>query len=221
MRDFRSDHADFDVTSPEGFGPVAGNVSIWLSGESRPVFVGTGYKVDAPWMDQAGRPIAPHRYNAIGLESEARTLGIRANGHVKLEGDCEVDAYDSTRGAYNQDGNYGAGAFISTNSVEAGSIEIGNGSVIWGTVQAGPGGAPGQVIDSQGLITGSTGTLAEPHPDAGRRGAGGSGRQPGERRDRGRAGAHRRHEPLGRRRRAGAPLRRADAQGERGDHRAG
>ncbi|MCI0631167.1 MAG: fibro-slime domain-containing protein [Phycisphaerales bacterium] len=60
VRDFRRTDAEFTAAPSGGNGHYAGNMSLNLGSNSRPVYTGAGYKVTTQWRDSANRPIAPH-----------------------------------------------------------------------------------------------------------------------------------------------------------------
>ena len=62
VRDFQRAHPDFDVTPSGGFGHYANNVALNLGADGKPVFAGTGFRVDGQWTDQKNQPIAPHLF---------------------------------------------------------------------------------------------------------------------------------------------------------------
>ncbi|MHC4716621.1 MAG: fibro-slime domain-containing protein [Planctomycetota bacterium] len=57
VRDFLPTHPDFDVVPPEGFGHYMWNIATQLGDNSRPAYVGGGYKVLTQAHDAQGRPI--------------------------------------------------------------------------------------------------------------------------------------------------------------------
>ena len=90
--DFQKTHPDFNATASGGNGHYAGNVQLELNGANRPVFAGTGFKVNAQWRDKEFHQIAPHLYH---------------NGGVLLMGSAPVtstgvviDSWDSADGPY-------------------------------------------------------------------------------------------------------------------------
>lgn len=104
-RDFWADHPDFNVTPSAGYGHYAGNIALDLGADGRPIFVGGGYKVMAPWMDSASRPIAPHLYAAaasgtipVAVATSGPSLGT-------------LDTWDSSVGPYGGS-NVGAAAIF-------------------------------------------------------------------------------------------------------------
>ncbi len=65
VRDFREyseehGHPDFEVSPDHGFKLYMGNVSPYLGDDGKPVFTGTGARVDEQWHDAEGRPICWH-----------------------------------------------------------------------------------------------------------------------------------------------------------------
>jgi fibro-slime domain-containing protein len=50
-------HPDFERRPDNGFGNYVGNIHPQLGEDGKPVFVGSGRKVEEPWRDRQGRPI--------------------------------------------------------------------------------------------------------------------------------------------------------------------
>lgn len=57
VRDFSSDHPDFDVTPGNGYGHVMGNIRRFLDEDNKPVFRGGGFKVRKEWRDKDANKI--------------------------------------------------------------------------------------------------------------------------------------------------------------------
>lgn len=82
VRDFRSDHPDFDVTPGNGNGHYMGNIATTLDADNKPVFTGGGFKVDLQWRDgNNNNKICYTLYNAAlgdteGVAGAADTAGI-------------------------------------------------------------------------------------------------------------------------------------------------
>jgi len=60
IRDFRSGHADFNISDPSLFGHGVTNVDGDLPIEGRPIFVGSGLRVSEQWYDKSGNAIMPY-----------------------------------------------------------------------------------------------------------------------------------------------------------------
>lgn len=86
VRDFKEKskpggHADFEITPSGGFGHYSGNVATELGSDGKPVFTGTGFKVDSQWKAPSTKPIAWCMYDATkgdtkGKKGAASTGGI-------------------------------------------------------------------------------------------------------------------------------------------------
>lgn len=57
VRDFSSDHPDFDVTPGNGYGHIMGNIRRYLDKDNKPVFRGGGFKVSKEWRDKDANKI--------------------------------------------------------------------------------------------------------------------------------------------------------------------
>jgi fibro-slime domain-containing protein len=60
IRDFRSDHPDFDLTDPSAMGHCVQHVDSTLPADRRPVFDGSGLEVIEQWYDKDANPIMPY-----------------------------------------------------------------------------------------------------------------------------------------------------------------
>lgn len=92
VRDFQRSHPDFDITPVGGYGHYAGNVSETLGADRRPVFTGSGSKVDLEWRDVNNLPIAPHLY--VGLNP------ILLSTTPLVSADALVDTWYSDTGTF-------------------------------------------------------------------------------------------------------------------------
>ena len=92
INDFTQGHADFDVIPAEGLGHYAGNIAPALGADERPVFVGTGFRVDTQWTDAASLAIAPHIYHSDVMVSVVSAPSF-SNGAF-------ADTYQSSLGPY-------------------------------------------------------------------------------------------------------------------------
>lgn len=85
-------HPDFERRPDAGFGHYAGNVAKFLDHGPKPVYSGNGRKVNSQWRDSAGRPIAPHLYNAQFVTGS----GAPTRTQVILKDSNGIDAYEVT-----------------------------------------------------------------------------------------------------------------------------
>ncbi len=168
MRDFKESHIDFGIVPSDGNGHYAGNHAEWLStGTQRPLYKGGGFKVGTEWVDSNGRNIAPHLSKTRGGIGDGTVLGVRVSGKIDIDDEAQIDAFDSSRGPYGIAGNYGPGAYVSTNSTKKDDVKLDKKAVIWGDVFTGPGKSPNAVIDNKGMISGNIGALSDPYPMVG------------------------------------------------------
>ena len=134
-RDFRSDHVDFAIAPPEGFGHTPGNVSWTLSNARKPVYTGQGFKAAAQWRDSQTQPIAPHLYNQSGWDYWTwKNAGVGIGDSLDVSNNGFVDSWDSTQGTYVD--TQGFNAFLAMNT---GDVEVAKNSMIGGTLFLGPG----------------------------------------------------------------------------------
>lgn len=63
VRDFSSDHPDFDVTPGNGYGHYMGNIRRFLDKDGKPVFRGGGFKVRKEWHDKDSNKICYTLYD--------------------------------------------------------------------------------------------------------------------------------------------------------------
>lgn len=97
VRDFHertapNGHPDFERRPSAGFGHYAGNVALFLDHGPKPIYTATGRKVNTQWRDSAGRPIAPHLYNAQFVTG----TGAPTQTQVILNDSSGVEAYEIT-----------------------------------------------------------------------------------------------------------------------------
>ncbi len=107
VRDFQertvaNGHPDFERRPNSGFGHYAGNVALFLDHGPKPIYTATGRKVNQQWRDSAGRPIAPHLYNAQFVTGS----GAPTQTQVILKDSSGVNAFEITwlSTEFNQDG---------------------------------------------------------------------------------------------------------------------
>jgi fibro-slime domain-containing protein len=93
VRDFRRSHPDFNVVPAEGLGHYAGNLELLLGSDRRPMFAGSGFKVDAQWRNAAAQPIAPHLFRTA-------MTSIPVVDPVTVPGNATLDSWDSSVGPY-------------------------------------------------------------------------------------------------------------------------
>ena len=70
VRDFTSDHPDFDVTPGNGYGHYMGNIRRFLDEDGKPVFRGGGFKVRKEWRDKNANKICYSLYDAARGDSQ-------------------------------------------------------------------------------------------------------------------------------------------------------
>jgi fibro-slime domain-containing protein len=97
-RDFRpSDesggHPDFEVIPLNGSGLYVGNVWLRLDDEARPMYIGTGRKVNSPAIDSSGDPIAPHMVNR-DYDCDPISSGMPSCDAVILQDAWDIDAIE-------------------------------------------------------------------------------------------------------------------------------
>ncbi len=154
VRDFRSDHPDFAIVPPEGFGHTPANVSLTLSSALKPVFVGQGFKAATQWRTVMGRPIAPHMYNRVGWEYYTwDNAGVSVDSSMVLQSNATIDSWDSSQGNYTD--TQGTDGFLALNSND---ITLENGADIGATVFTGPDSDP-SLLSLGNQVTGYAGTL--------------------------------------------------------------
>ncbi|MCI0365681.1 MAG: fibro-slime domain-containing protein [Phycisphaerales bacterium] len=96
VRDFHRGDTEFTTAPSGGNGHYAGNVSLNLGANNRPVFTGAGYKVATQWREKSNRPIAPHLYmNEFGTPG---TIPISIP--TSTPGVGTVNTYNSAIGPY-------------------------------------------------------------------------------------------------------------------------
>lgn len=98
VRDFRahhetSGHPDFEVTPMNGGGLYAGIVWLRLDAEGKPMFLGTGRRIDSQARDAAGNPIAPHMANRDYLANPGSD-GLPQCDKVVLQDSFGMDAIE-------------------------------------------------------------------------------------------------------------------------------
>lgn len=86
VRDFREKthelgHPDFEVRPSGGYGLYAGNIAPALDSAGKPVFVGGGHKLGAPYKDAMGRPIAWTVFDSARGDTEGRK-GVDSSGGI-------------------------------------------------------------------------------------------------------------------------------------------
>ena len=81
VRDFTSDHPDFDVTPGNGYGHYMGNIRPTLDKDGKPVFTGGGYKVSKEWRDSDGNKICYTLYDEGRGDSLGKAGGLN-NGAI-------------------------------------------------------------------------------------------------------------------------------------------
>ncbi|MHC4909798.1 MAG: fibro-slime domain-containing protein [Planctomycetota bacterium] len=64
IRDFSSEHPDFNIVPSTGYGATAGCVKQALGADGRPVLSGEGWRVTKPWRNAVGAAVAPHLADA-------------------------------------------------------------------------------------------------------------------------------------------------------------
>ena len=156
IRDFRSDHPDFAISPPEGFGHTPGNVSFTVNSLGKPAYTGQGFKTASQWRDRNGNPIAPHLYNQSGWSYWTwENAGVGLSNSLAIENNGYIDSWDSTQGSYltTQEQN----ALIAMNT---GNLSIANNSTIGGTLLLGTGEDP-SIVSEGGQVTGNVGTLEQ------------------------------------------------------------
>ena len=159
IRDFKRNHPDFNVNAGNVQGHIAGNVATILGQDNRPVFLASGYKVNAEWKTSNGDPVAPNLYNSFS--SMCFTYpGICADGLVDVNNQGEVDSFNSQLGPYGGS-NVGDDALIVTNSIGSQMLRNQNNSEIHGSVMIGPGGSMSTVFATHPncILTGTKSVL--------------------------------------------------------------
>jgi hypothetical protein len=126
VRDFRSDHPDFQVTPVAGFGHYVELVEPALGSEGRPVLTPGGRKIMVEALDATGQQIAPHLVN---LTCDVYP-NILVDGTFEISNKVTVDAYDSGAGPYAV--SKGKKARIKVNGSADGSATIENNSDVFG-----------------------------------------------------------------------------------------
>lgn len=157
VRDFRSDHPDFNVAPAEGFGHTPANVSLTLGADKRPIYTGTGFIAATQWRDTQGRPIAPHLYNQVGWGFWVwSNAGVGLGDSLAVANGGLIDSWDSSLGDYAD--TQGTQAFIALNTD---NVAIDANGTVGGSIFVGPDGDP-SVLSSGGQVAGYAGALDQP-----------------------------------------------------------
>ena len=96
VRDFHKTNAEFAIAPSGGNGHYAGNISMGLGSDGRPVFAGGGYKVATEWKDKDVHPIPPHLY--MWKWGAKGTVPVTLASPSPTHG--TIDTYSSSAGAY-------------------------------------------------------------------------------------------------------------------------
>lgn len=156
IRDFRSDHPDFAISPPEGFGHTPSNVSFTINSLGKPAYTGQGFKTASQWRDRNGNPIAPHLYNQSGWSYWTwENAGVGLGNSLTIENNGYIDSWDSSQGTYLD--TQGQDALVAMNT---GDLIVAKNSLIAGTLLLGPGEDP-SIVSEGGQITGNAGTLEQ------------------------------------------------------------
>jgi len=86
VRDFKErsvagGHTDFEAVPAGGYGHYMNNVQETLDSDGKPVFKGSGKKVNTQWKDSSGRPLHPSLYNS-SRGDVAGSYGSTDNGGI-------------------------------------------------------------------------------------------------------------------------------------------
>ncbi len=86
VRDFRersleNGHTDFEKQPDEGFGHYMGNVAPQLGEDSKPVFTGSGKRVNSQWRDSDGNNIHPSFYDPE-MGDQTGSFGVDSTGGI-------------------------------------------------------------------------------------------------------------------------------------------